>query len=353
MATVEVDVTRFSDLFRLELESEAHCYALLATKQRAKTKYDSPYLRCTFRDKHSTRDFMIWSNDGLLPIAEEWTEGGVFQIHVSLKLNKNRQPEYKLIHARASIPEDEGRYELTELYESSRFEADECILSIRKIVQNSISDPLVAQLVNSILDEHDVLIRKMPAASNMHHAFTGGLVEHTWSIARITCWLAGHYSKYYHELNPPLNKDVIIAAGILHDLGKLIELEFNPVSAKYTVMGRLIGHIVMGRDMVREAAAKIEGFPPETLLHLEHAILAHHGRRDYGSPVVPVTLEALIVAFADDLDAKVNTYAQARIKSTTEDAFTEDVYVGGEKRRIYKGIPIDAPTATSDETPLS
>ena len=197
--------------------------------------------------------------------------------------------------------------------------------------------------VRPALLEHDELIRKMPAASHMHHAFNGGLLEHVWSISRIACLLANHYGKYYDDLNPPLDKDVIVTAAILHDIGKLIELEFHPVSAKYTTRGRLVGHIVMGRDMVREAASKIDGFPAETLLQLEHAILAHHGRRDYGSPVVPQTLEALIVSFADDLDAKVNTYAQARLRSTSPDAFTEDVYVGGEKRKIYKGSPIELP----------
>ena len=127
----------------------------------------------------------------------------------------------------------------------------------------------------------------------------------------------------------------------MHDLGKLVELEFHPVKAKYSISGQLIGHTVLGRDMVREAAAKIDGFPLETLLQLEHAILSHHGRKDYGAPVVPQTIEALIVSFADDLDAKVNMFAQARLRSTGSDPFTEAVYVSGENRRVYKGIPVD------------
>ena len=341
MATVEVDLMKFADLHELEIESEARCYALLASKQQSRTKYDSPYLRCSFRDKRVVRDFMIWSNDGLLPLAEKWAEGGVYHLQVSLRLNKNRQPEFKLIAARPACDDDLSFYDLTDLYESSRYHADECVQSIRRIIREHISDPKVAQLVIAILEEQDELVRKMPAASHMHHAFTGGLIEHMWSIARISCWLAGHYGKYYHDLNPPLNKDVIIAAGIMHDLGKLVELEFHPVKAKYSISGQLIGHTVLGRDMVREAAAKIDGFPLETLLQLEHAILSHHGRKDYGAPVVPQTIEALIVSFADDLDAKVNMFAQARLRSTGSDPFTEAVYVSGENRRVYKGIPVD------------
>ncbi len=107
-----------------------------------------------------------------------------------------------------------------------------------------------------------------------------------------------------------MNRGLIVAAAILHDIGKLRELEYHPVEARYTKEGTLIGHVLMGRDMVREAAAKIEGFPEELLLCLEHAILSHHGKREFGAPVAPATLEALIVSFVDDLDAKVNMVAQ-------------------------------------------
>ena len=106
----------------------------------------------------------------------------------------------------------------------------------------------------------------MPAAQGIHHSYTGGLLEHVWSMTRIASFLADHYAKYYDQLNPPFNRGVVIAATILHDIGKLRELEYHPVEAKYTKEGCLIGHILMGRDMVREAAGKIEGFPEETLL---------------------------------------------------------------------------------------
>ena len=144
----------------------------------------------------------------------------------------------------------------------------------------------------------------------MHHSYTSGLLEHVWSMTRIAAFLAEHYAKYYDELDPPLNRDLIVAATVLHDIGKLRELEYHPVETRYTTEGTLIGHVLMGRDMVREAAARIDGFPEELLLCLEHAILAHHGKREFGAPVAPATLEALIVSFVDDLDAKVNMVAR-------------------------------------------
>src|SRR5206468_875000 len=107
-------------------------------------------------------------------------------------------------------------------------------------------------------------------------------------------------------------KGVIVAASILHDIGKLRELSYHPVEAKYTKEGSLIGHVLMGRDLVRDVARQIEGFPDETLLLLEHAILSHHGKKEFGAPIVPQTIEALIVSFVDDLDAKVNIAARER-----------------------------------------
>ena len=163
-------------------------------------------------------------------------------------------------------------------------------------------------------------------------------------MTRICGFLADHYAKYYDGLNPPLNKGLIVAAAILHDLGKVRELKYDPVEAKYTKEGSLIGHVLMGRDLVREAARKIEGFPEETLLLLEHAILAHHGKKEFGAPILPQTLEALIVSFVDDLDAKINMVAQELRRTTTEGEFTDKIFAM-EHRRIYKGIPLEMPGA--------
>ena len=154
-------------------------------------------------------------------------------------------------------------------------------------VDHTSAGPSLARLVREILDEHAELFQKMPAAQSMHHGFSGGLVEHLWSVTRVCTFLITHYADYYDDLNPPLDRDVIVAAAILHDIGKLRELDYHPVEAKYTKHGTLIGHIVLGRDMVRDKAREIGDFPEETLLLLEHAILAHHGRAEFGAPSRP------------------------------------------------------------------
>jgi 3'-5' exoribonuclease len=205
-------------------------------------------------------------------------------------------------------------------------------------------------LIRTLLNDNRDLFTKLPAAQNLHHAYEHGLLEHVWSLTRVCTFLADHYADYYHQLNPPLNKDLILAAAIVHDIGKLSELVVEGFEAKYTTRGKLLGHIVLGRDMVRDAARQVEGFPEETLLLLEHAILAHHGRLDFGSPVLPQTVEALIVSFADDLDSKVNLAARARLTSKTGEPFTEKIWAM-DNRLIYKGVPV-ADGAIADGTDL-
>jgi 3'-5' exoribonuclease len=201
--------------------------------------------------------------------------------------------------------------------------------------------------VLTILHDHDDLLRKMPAAASMHHNYTGGLLEHVWSMSRVGEVLVEHYGMYYADLNPPLDKGLVIAAIILHDIGKLRELRYHPVEARYTKEGSLVGHVLMGRDLVRETAKTIEGFPEELLLMLEHAILSHHGKREFGAPILPQTFEALLVSYIDDLDAKMNVVARQRSLSKTDDDFTDRVFAL-DNRRIYKGIPLEAPDEGAD-----
>jgi 3'-5' exoribonuclease len=251
--------------------------------------------------------------------------------------------QIEVIDGRAACDEDKAEgYAFGELVESSDYDPEWLFKRIHELIDRSIDDPALKRLVCDLLREHAALFKKMPAAQNFHHSYTAGLLEHVWSMTRIAAFLAEHYAKYYEHLDPPLNKGVVMAATILHDIGKLRELAYHPVETRYTKEGQLIGHVLIGRDMVREAAARIEGFPPETLILLEHAILAHHGRREFGAPIVPQTLEALLVSYIDDLDAKMNIVARERLFSTSDGEFTDRVYAL-DNRRFYKGIPTEAP----------
>ncbi len=154
------------------------------------------------------------------------------------------------------------------------------------------------------------------AAKGAHHAYVGGLLEHTLSCARLAENLAAHY--------PGINRDLLIAGALLHDIGKVKEMEFCGVVVEYTAEGRLKGHLVLGSEMIAAAAATIHAFPEELLKQLQHLVLSHHGRFDFGSPVLPMTPEALLLSMLDDMDAKMNMVEQLREKMEPgKHSFTE------------------------------
>ena len=136
------------------------------------------------------------------------------------------------------------------------------------------------------------------AAKRVHHGFMGGLLEHTLSVTKLCDFYCTQY--------PVLNKDLLITAAICHDIGKTKELSVFPEN-DYTDDGQLLGHIIIGTEMVSERMRTIEGFPPKLATELKHCILAHHGELEYGSPKKPALLEAMALNFADNADAKMET----------------------------------------------
>jgi 3'-5' exoribonuclease len=336
MAATGTVAIRLSDLVDGQ---EAVCYAALVKKTRGMTSRNQPFIKCLFRDKRAQYEAPLWHDSRFFADAERWTEGTAYRLQVrgEHNLRYGMQLDIQAIRPAGEADVAEG-FDFYDLVESSEYDPDSLMKSILERVDKYVDEPHLRQLVVKILSDHDELFRKMQAAQNLHHSYTGGLLEHVWSMTRVAGLLVDHYAMYYKKLKPPLNKGVVIAAIILHDIGKLRELQYHPVEARYTKEGHLIGHILMGRDLVRDTAREIEGFPVETLLLLEHAILAHHGKREFGAPVLPQTVEAILVSYIDELDAKMNMVAQQRMKSTTEDEFTDRLY-GLDNRRIYKGIP--------------
>lgn len=174
---------------------------------------------------------------------------------------------------------------------------------------DSMKDPFYKALAEAVLKEDAEIVdrvKRAPAAKSVHHAYKGGLLEHVVSITGILDSLSGHYGKY-------LDRDLLFLGGFFHDIGKIWELTYDRVT-DYSTEGRLIGHLVMGVEMV-DAKIRLlesqpgrlpEAFPVEKKLLVKHLILAHHGKLEYGSPKEPHCLEALIVHYIDDLDSKVN-----------------------------------------------
>jgi 3'-5' exoribonuclease len=340
MATVADDVVGLADL---TVGRSGVCYAVLVKHEEKISSRQEPYLACVFRARHVMRTAKVWANNQCINDVRACVVGEPYRLTAVGEAAYGSDLKILRIEP-AGGPEHEAEgFRISELIPSTEFDVKDLCDGIWSTI-DGFADPHIRELMRSLLRAHGDLFKRMPAAEGFHHAYRNGLLEHVWSLTRICGFLADHYGAYYRKLEPPLNKDLLLAAAIVHDIGKLQELTDDPFNPTYTTRGRLIGHITIGRDMVREAAAKIEGFPEDTLLRLEHAILAHHGKKEWGSPVVPQTLEALVIHFADDLDSKMNAAALALLDTREGSEFSERVRpLDG--RTLYRGAPPDGTPA--------
>src|SRR5207248_10562761 len=163
----------------------------------------------------------------------------------------------------------------------------------------------------------------------------GGLLEHTLSVTRSCLQLVERYAAHYTELKPPLNRDLVVAGAILHDIGRVLELGEEVEAPAVTVPGRLTGHLILGRDLVRDAARELGDVNPELVQLLEHIILSHLALPEWGSPRLPLVPESLIIHHADDLDAKLEMYARCLSRDQASGPFTDRDPVLN--RQLYKG----------------
>jgi 3'-5' exoribonuclease len=257
MATGNGVVIKLSDLVDGQ---EAVCYAALVKKTRGLTKSNQPYLKCVFRDKRVSVESALWHDSRFFKEADAWMEGAAFRLHVHARHDVRFGLQLDILGARVATDDDacEG-YDFFDLVPSSKYSAAVLLKKLDVLIERYVTQPALKTLVKTLLDENVVLFSRMPAAQNFHHSYTTGLLEHVWSMTRIAGFLADHYAAYYDDLDPPLNRGLIVAAAILHDIGKLRELEYHPLEARYTKEGSLVGHILIGRDMVRARAAVVPG----------------------------------------------------------------------------------------------
>ncbi|MGC9322071.1 MAG: 3'-5' exoribonuclease YhaM family protein, partial [Kosmotogaceae bacterium] len=171
---------------------------------------------------------------------------------------------------------------------------------------NNISDQHIRTLLKEIFENDKKFIEKFiisPAASKVHHAYKGGLLEHTMSVAELCAFFATKY-------NESVDKDLLIAGALLHDVGKVYEYAVTPSGIDRTNDGELVGHIAMGIEMIGRVISKIQGFPRYLQTEIKHLLLSHHGEMEWGSPVIPKTTEAIVLHMADDLDSKVAQFRE-------------------------------------------
>lgn len=193
---------------------------------------------------------------------------------------------------------DEDAVDLSDFLPVSQYDPQQMLSEVRSMIA-SMSDPHVKALMDSFFNDTEFtgLFAKAPAAKAMHHVYLGGLLEHSLAVARLAVDVSARY--------PNIDRDLLICGALLHDIGKVAELRYAR-SFDYSDAGKLLGHIVIGVEMVDEKIRTLESFPPMKATLIKHLLLSHHGQYDYGSPKRPKTLEAVVLNFLDDMDSKIN-----------------------------------------------
>lgn len=313
------------------------CYALLSAKESKLTKAGKPYFKITFADANRSASLMVWHDSNWYDVCDQnWSRGDSFFLRCRL-VETNYGLQIELDEARpVNEQDDELGFSETRLFASAKINPEEKFDELITLIEEHISEHHLKQLVVELTRSHRDQILVYPAASRNHHAYRSGYLVHVVSVTRNAILLADKYLDDYPQLDPPLSKDLVVAGAVLHDIGKLIELDGEPSGANYTPQGRLIGHILLGRDMIREAANCIENFPAETLLRLEHIIVSHQNLKEWGSPIAPHTPEALLVHYADDIDAKFEMMASALRDSSGDDNFSSNA--NALRRPVFRGL---------------
>ncbi|MDA7978569.1 MAG: HD domain-containing protein [Pirellulales bacterium] len=326
-------VVALSDLIDGE---EADFFALLTTKEQLTTRDGKPYLRVAFRDQQREVTFPVWADSvHFIDARDNWSAGSFYKLRARYQ-ETSYGPQLEIEKIRAVLPEDaEAGFDPLTFQPRSRFDPEEMFAQLVELAESSIQEQALRDFVLATLEQHKAALLTLPAATRNHHAFVSGWLEHVLSVTRNCQFLADKYSESHADMQPPLNKDLVIAGGILHDIGKLHEIAPGPTGAEYTSAGRLIGHILQGRDIIREIAIQ-HPLPSDWLLRLEHIIVSHQRLPEWGSPKPPMTPEALLVHYADDVDAKFQIMAEVLREPTAEEMASsrnplrQPIYRGGD-----------------------
>lgn len=270
---------------------------LCKTKRSAETRNGRPYDNLTLQDKTGTLDGKVWDpNSGGIADYDEMdfieVFGEVVSYNGTLQLNiKQLRKPY------------EDEYNVADYMPTSEKSVDGMYQELLSYIKK-VDNKYLRQLLEFYFVRDETFIKTFKghsAAKSVHHGFAGGLLEHTLSIVRMC--------EYYVNAYPLLSKDLLFTAAIFHDIGKTKELSAFPEN-DYTDDGQLLGHIVIGVEMISEGVRHIEGFPPKIASELKHCVIAHHGELEYGSPKKPALAEAVALHYADATDAKLQTLTE-------------------------------------------
>ena len=274
---------------------------LVRSSRLGETRAGKPYLILELTDKSGDIGGPVWDN------AERFVETCRAGNFIKVRCQVQSYREKLQLRIEEIVPVAKENVDLSDFVPASDHDIGEMASEIKAIIA-SLDKGYIRSLIEGILGQEEIwkAFLHAPAAKGIHHAYAGGLLEHCLSMAKLADFLSSHYVG--------IDRALLLAGALLHDIGKLKELEEDVGLVDYTVAGRLKGHIVIGCELVAREAERIDGFPEELLVQLQHLLLSHHGKLEFGSPVLPMTPEAFLLSYIDDMDSKMNLFEQLRKK---------------------------------------
>ncbi len=276
----------------------------VAAKQLRRKKDGSVFLWLRLSDRSGQCEAVMWDN--LETCVDAFQAGDIVKVRVDVA-NYQGRTQLTIKQLRKAMPTE---YALADFQPHTIYDIDAMWGKLRGFVEG-FDDPYLKRLVTSFLDDPEIAtcLRTAPAAKYLHHAWIGGLLEHIVSLLGLCDRVAPHY--------PEVNRDLVMTGAILHDIGKLEELRWG-FQFDYTIEGQLLGHITLGIGMIEQRIAAIPDFPPRLRVMVEHIVLSHHGKYEFGSPKLPMTPEAILFHYLDDLDAKLHSVRAELDRSTAQ-----------------------------------
>jgi 3'-5' exoribonuclease len=243
-------------------------FALLAERTKGATRDGKPYYLCKFRDARRTATWMVWADSERFPECErDWQPGMFFKVRATYDDHRQYGPRLDVHNIRPVTEADRADgFAEADLLEQSRFDPEAMFKELRELADSAIGDEPLRKLTLLLLDSHSERLKLLPASPRHYYPFPGGLLEHTLSVTKKSLWLAARYREQYADLTPPLNADLVAAGAILHEIGRVAELEPSPdpgVPPEPTVPGKMFGHLLLARDLVTEAARQVPEINPE------------------------------------------------------------------------------------------
>ncbi len=270
-------------------------FALLSRKDVRQDRNGRDYMDGELTDSSGSITAKIWPDSPAIKSA--FAEKDFVAFKGTVRLYRD-QLQLNVDHCRTVRDGDrDDGFDPSLLIPSTPEDIDDLTRRLEAIFPGALDRPLLRRLAEEAQRRYGAALREHPAAKSIHHAYRGGLLEHVVRMAEMATDLCGHY--------PWVDRDLVLLGVYFHDLGKIREIGAMPAN-DYTVEGQLVGHIVIGLEMFRECADAVADLPGELRVHLEHLIVSHHGRREFGSPIEPATPEAFMLHFIDNLDSKLN-----------------------------------------------